>query len=146
MIKVIEGLPKHFEGWGDLFDRKFPDRNSKIIEIIGTFSQNYKPIFEARVIGFWNPIGNQYHWYVTNLSAPAKLIYPLYGLRWQIELIFKSLKAKFRLADFSTANTNIIHVLLFAALIATIVAHPIAFILAEEHKASQHATPSFQRA
>jgi putative transposase len=146
VIKVIEGLPKHFEGWGDLFDRKFPDRHSKIIEIIGGFSQNYKPIFEARVIGFWNPIAKQYHWYVTNLAAPAKLIYPLYRLRWQIELIFKSLKATFRLADFSTANPNIIHVLLFAALIATIVAHPIAFILAEEHKASMDATPSFQRA
>lgn len=146
VIKVIEGLPKHFEGWGDLFDRKFPDHPSKIIEIIGSFSQNYKPVFEARVIGFWNPIGKQYHWYVTNLLAPAKLIYPLYRLRWQIELIFKSLKATFRLADFSTANSNIIHVLLFAALIATIIAHPIAFILAEEHHASANATPSFQRA
>lgn len=146
VIKVIEGLPKRFEGWGDLFDRKFPNRHSKIIEIIGSFSQNYKPLFEARVIGFWNPISKQYHWYVTNLSAPAKLIYPLYRLRWQIELIFKSLKATFRLADFTTANTNIIHVLLFAALIATIITHPIAFILAEEYKASREAAPSFQRA
>jgi len=146
VIKVVEGLPKNFEGWSDLFGRRFPDRHSKIIEIIGSFSQNYKPVFEARVIGFWNPICKQYHWYVTNLSAPAKLIYPLYRLRWQIELIFKSLKATFRLADFSTANTNIIHVLLFAALIATIVAHPIAFILAEEHKAGLVATPTFQRA
>lgn len=146
VIKVIDGLPKRFEGWGNLFDRKFPEHHSKIIEIIGSFSQNYKPIFEARVIGFWNPIGKQYHWYVTNLSAPAKLIYPLYRLRWQIELIFKSLKATFRMADFSTANTNIIHALLFAGLIATIIAHPIAFILAEEHHANMEATPSFQRA
>jgi hypothetical protein len=146
VIKVIEGLPKHFEGRGDLFDRRFPAHHSKIIEIIGSFSQNYKPVFEARVIGFWSPIGKQYHWYVTNLAAPAKLIYPLYRLRWQIELIFKSLKATFRLADFTTANTNIIHVLLFAALIATVIAHPIAFILAEEHKACMDATPSFQRA
>jgi len=146
VVKVIEGLPKHFEGWSDLFDRKFPDRHAKIIEIVGSFSQNYKPVFQARVIGFWNPIANQYHWYVTNLSAPAKLIYPLYRLRWQIELIFKSLKATFRLADFTTANTNIIHVLLYAALIATIIAHPIAFILAEEHKASKQAAPSIQRA
>lgn len=146
VIKVIDGLPRHFQGWNDLFDRKFPDSHSKIIEIIGGFSQNCKPVFEARVIGFWNPINKQYHWYVTNLAAPAKLIYPLYRLRWQIELIFKSLKATFRLADFSTANTNIIHAILFAALIATIIAHPIAYILAEEYKDSINATPSFQRA
>lgn len=146
VVKVIEGLPRHFEGWGDLFDRKFPDKHSKIVEIIGGFSQNCKPIFQARVIGFWNPSAKKYHWYVTNLSAPAKIIYPLYRLRWQIELIFKSLKATFRLADFTTANTNIIHALLYSALIATIIAHPIAFILAEEHKASKVAAPSFQRA
>ena len=132
--------------WGDLFDRRFPDHHSKIIEIVGSFSQNCKPLFEARVIGFWNPVGKQYHWYVTNLLVPAELVYPLYRLRWQIELIFKSLKATFRLADFTSANTNIIHVLLFSALIATIIAHPIAFILAEEHKASRETAPSFQRA
>jgi hypothetical protein len=26
VVKVVEGLPKRFEGWGDLFDRRFPDQ------------------------------------------------------------------------------------------------------------------------
>jgi hypothetical protein len=38
------------------------------------------------------------------------------------QLIFKSLKSIFRLADITSANTKIVHVLLFSALIATIIA------------------------
>jgi len=145
IVEVVSGFPKNFEGWY-LFDRRLPGKPQKIVEVIGEFSQNYKPLFKTRVIGFWNPVTKCYHWYVTNLMAPAQLIYPLYRLRWQIELIFKSLKTTFRLADFSTANPNIIHTFLFAALIATTIAHPIAMILAAEFKAEKAMTPSFQRA
>lgn len=145
IIEVVSGLPKNFQGWS-LFDRRFPDNHKKIIEVIGEFAQNSKPLFQARIIGFWNSKNKRYHWYVTNLSAPAQIIYPLYRLRWQIELIFKSLKTTFRLADFTTANPNIIFTFLFAALIATAIAHPLAFILAAEFKIEKTKTPSVQRA
>ena len=101
VIKVISGLPSKFEGRG-LFDWRLPNRKNKIIEVIGQFSVDCKPLFEARVIGFWNASTSQYHWYTTNLIAPAELIYPLYRLRWQIELIFKAFKSSFRLADIPT--------------------------------------------
>ena len=145
ITKVVSGLPKKFEGW-DLFDRHFPDKKRKIVEVIGQFAQNYKPLFEARVIGFWNPTKNQYHWYVTNLAAPAEIIYPLYRLRWQIELIFKTFKSSFRLADIPSSNPNIILTLVYSALIANMMAHPIANILAMENKLDKQMTPSFQRA
>ena len=146
IIEVISGLPKtKFEGWG-LFDRRLPNKKSKIVEVIGQFSLNYNPLFTARIIGFWNPISQQYHWYVTNLSSPAHFIYPLYRLRWQIELVFKSFKSCLRLADLPTANPIIIHVLIYTALIATMIAHPIANILAIEFKKEKQMTPSFQRA
>lgn len=145
VTSVVSGLPKHFEGWY-LFDRRFPSKPKKIVEVIGQFSHNYNPLFEARVIGFWNPIKCHYHWYVTNLAAPAEMIYPLYRLRWQIELIFKSLKSTFRLADFTTANPNIIYTLIFSALIATMITYPIGFILALEFKENKKLTPSYQRA
>jgi len=145
IIKVISGIPKKFEGW-ELFDRRFPNKKSKIVEIIGQFSQNYKPLFEARVIGFWNPDANKYHWYVTNLMVPAEIIYPLYRFRWQIELIFKSLKGSLRLADVPTANPNIICSLVLVALIATMIAYPIANILVTDFKSNKTMTLSVQRA
>ncbi len=46
----------------------------------------------CRVIGFWNPSEKCYHWYMTNLKVYAYVIYPLYRIRWQIELIFKACK------------------------------------------------------
>ncbi|MGK5089569.1 transposase [Bdellovibrionota bacterium FG-2] len=76
---------------------------------------------------------------------PAELIYPLYRLRWQIELVFKAFKSCFRLADLPSANTHIIHVLIYAALIAAIIAYPLANILALEFKKEKRMTPSFQR-
>ena len=146
ILEVVKGLPKNkFVGW-DLFDRKWPDKKSKIIEILGQFSQNEKPLFTARVLGFWNPTSQQYHWYTTNLTADAEFIYPLYRLRWQIELVFKAFKACLRLADLPSANSKIINVLIYAALIATMIAHPIAHILALDFKNEKLMTPSLQRA
>lgn len=146
IMEVVSGLPKtKFEGWG-LFDRRLPDKKSKIVEVIGQFSLNYKPLFTTRIIGFWNPISQQYHWYATNLLVPAEFIYPLYRLRWQIELVFKSFKSCLRLADLPTANPKIIYVLIYTALIATMIAQPVANILALDFKKEKQMTPSFQRA
>ena len=146
VLKVIKGLPKKdFEGW-DLFDRRFPKKKKAIVEVLGQFSHNYKPLFSARVIGFWNPASAQYHWYVTNLLVAAELIYPLYRLRWQIELLFKALKSCFRLADLPSANSNIIFTLVYSALIANIIAIPITSLLTQELKLKKQITPSLQRA
>lgn len=145
IVTVISGLPKGFEGW-HLFDRRLPKRKSKIVEVIGSFSANGKSLFTARVIGFWNPLAHQYHWYVTNLDTPAELIYPLYRLRWQLELIFKAFKSSLRLADLPSANSNIIYTLVYSALIASMIAHPLAYVLALECKIEKKFAPSFQRA
>ena len=106
ILKIIEGLPERFEG-KILSKSKLP-KGRKIIEVVGSFGSQGKPKMVERVIGFWNPIEKTYHWYVTNLEVKPELIYPLYRLRWQIELVFKAAKSSLRLADFSSANTNII--------------------------------------
>lgn len=146
VLKVVSGLPKSdFEGFY-LFDRKLPKKKSSIVEVVGQFSQNNNSLFSARVVGFWNPVSKQYHWYVTNLLVPAHLIYPLYRLRWQIELVFKAFKSCLRLADLPTANPRIIYVLVYSALMANLIAHPIAYLLALEYKSEKQITPSLQRA
>jgi len=78
-----------------------------------------------RVLGFWNPVGKCYHWYVTNLKVAGSLIYPLYRLRWQIELMFKGCKQSFKLDDINSGNKNIIESLLLGSLVAQICAQTI---------------------
>ena len=141
--KVIQGLPKKFEGqW--LFSKKLPKQRS-IIEVMGLFKDG---LFQFRVIGFWNPIDNCYHWYVTNLTVAAKLIYPLYRLRWQVELHFKMAKSSLNLSDISSAHPNIVQSLILASIVVTTLTQPLAFTLALLHqKDNNHdQLPSFQRA
>jgi putative transposase len=75
-------------------------------------------VMRCRAIGFWNKSEKCYHWYLTNLQVEAKIIYPLYRLRWQIELIFKACKNSLNANAISSANKNIIQTLLLASIAA----------------------------
>jgi len=79
----------------------------------------------CRAIGFWNPCEKCYHWYLTNLEAPAHLIYPLYRLRWQIELVFKAVKQSLNANRLTSNNSNIIESLLLASIAAHLASHTI---------------------
>lgn len=140
---VIKGLPKKFIG-KHLLTSRLP-KGISMIEIIGSFGNG---LFQFRVIGFWNPIDKNYHWYVTNLEVPAKLIYPLYRLRWAVELFFKMAKSSWNLADVTSANSNIIQMLILASMVVTILSQPLAFQLAalrfKDEEQSQ--IPTIQRA
>jgi len=72
----------------------------------------------CRAIGFWNSDEKCYHWYLTNLFISASIIYSLYRLRWQIELIFKSCKNSLNADAIPSANPNIIESLLLASIAA----------------------------
>lgn len=123
--KIVSGLPKgKFEGSG-LFDMRLPKKKGKkIIEIIGIFGAETASPFEARVIGFWNKSEKHYHWYVTNLLVPAAVIYPLYRLRWQIELVFKACKSSFGMDTIKSSCKNIIINLQIFSLVAHMITHP----------------------
>ncbi|MGK5090255.1 hypothetical protein WDW86_22125, partial [Bdellovibrionota bacterium FG-2] len=66
--------------------------------------------------------------------------------RWQIELIFQTFKSSFRLADLPTSNPKIIESLIYVAMIANIIAHPVALALAMEKIEDKRITVSLQRA
>jgi hypothetical protein len=146
VVKVVRGLPAHrFEGRA-LFSRRMPKRKWRIIEVIGEFRHYGKPILNARVIGFWNPDEKRYHWYVTNLTIAAYLVYPLYRLRWQLELVFKACKSSLCLADQPSANENIIRSLTLISLVAKLIGFALGKKVVAGMDVQKQAAFSFQRA
>jgi Transposase DDE domain len=157
IVRVVTGLPKRELPGKWLLDQSFragKNGAERIVEIIGDFFDENQRVFEARVIGFWNPAQKQYHWYVTNLKVAAALIYPLYRIRWQLELFFKSLKQTFRLADQPSGCENIVYVLVLVAILVSLMAFPISRVLAMEYieekrkdsdRKGYFPTPSLQR-
>lgn len=141
--EVVQGLPKSFVG-KRLLSARLP-KGKGVIEIVGSFGGG---LFFFRVIGFWNSIDNCYHWYVTNLFAPPKLIYPLYRLRWQVELFFKMAKSSWRLSDLTSANPNIVYNLMLSSLVVAILSQPLAFtlVMLKYKDEGQVPIPSVQRA
>lgn len=94
---------------------------SPVIDFVGEIFCQKHGRLEMRVVGFWNPEEKIYHWYTTNLKATATLIYPIYRLRWQIELIFKSCKTSLNLNEIPTGNKNIVLNLLLSSILAYLV-------------------------
>jgi hypothetical protein len=83
---------------------------------------------------------------MTNLAVAALLIYPLYRLRWTLELIFKSSKRSFNLDKRLTSNhPNIIESLVLSSVIAGFSAS-VVMHLGSKHLSEQQALAiSFQR-
>lgn len=90
----------------------------KILEAMVKSTTKNNTILHCRAIGFWNENEKCYHWYLTNLLVDAKLIYPLYRLRWQIELIFKACKNSLNASAIPSANPNMIQTFLLASIAA----------------------------
>jgi len=95
----------------------------EVFEILGEMKTVAGEEFQLRVIGFWNPSTRCYHWYATNLAVDAKIIYPLYRIRWQIELQFKAAKSSLHLADMPSANSTIIINLLLSSIISCLLSN-----------------------
>ena len=116
VIKGVQNFPKKYIG-KSLLSVCFNGEKESIVEAI--IKKDCKTgTLQCRAIGFWNPDKNKYHWYLTNLTAAARVIYPLYRVRWQIELIFKACKRSLNANRISSGNKNIIESLLLASIAA----------------------------
>jgi hypothetical protein len=115
--EVISGLNRSCVGLSLLSSCNFNRFQGKMLEAV-VEKESGKDILRCRAVGFWNPDEKRYHWYLTNLSVPAVVIYSLYRLRWQIELIFKSCKNSLNADAIPSADPNIIESLLLASIAA----------------------------
>lgn len=130
----------------DLFAMNWKTFRGNIVEYIGTVHLEEMDYVDMRVLGLWNEAANIYHWYVTNLPVSAELIYPLYRLRWQVELIFKAGKSSLSMADAPSANYRIIINLMLAAITANLIAQPLARMTLQNASKEVQAAVSVQRA
>ena len=91
--RVTKGVAKRYIG--QPLNQKVNLRGS-IVEVWCKLRLPGKGFIEVRLIGFRFPKSKAYRWYATNLPDSmllAQWIYPIYRLRWQIELFFKSIKS-----------------------------------------------------
>jgi len=73
------------------------------------------------------------------------LIYPLYRLRWQIELIFKACKNSLNANQITSSDKNIIESLLLASIAAQLSTHTLCNLGIEQIEEDQQLAMSFQR-
>ena len=82
------------------------------------------------MIASWPKDKNEPTYWVTNLPRseyPANSIIKLYGLRWQIELLFKEWKSYCNLRKFNTRKASMMEGLIWVSLLALLVKRRIGF-------------------
>jgi hypothetical protein len=79
ITEVVQGLSNAVIGQS-LLSLNWSRKRGHIIEVL-IEKVHQGNTLRCRAIGFWNPIEKGYHWYLTNLTVAACLIYPLYRLR-----------------------------------------------------------------
>ncbi len=141
--EVVQGLSSKHVG-KSLLSIKFKRKRKDIIEITAE-KRHDGNLLTCRVIGFWNPVERSYHWYMTNLKVGAFIIYPLYRIRWQIELIFKGCKNSLNANQITSNNKNTIESLLLSSLAAQLASHTIFNVGSEDLDQDQKLATSFQR-
>lgn len=141
--EVIKGADKNM-CMDRLFYFDWKTKRAKVVELRGYFEKD-KNQRSYRIIGFWNKEEKCYHWYITNLKGEAALIYPIYRLRWQIELIFKGEKQSLLLDEIPSSKKYIILNLMNISKIAYLFACFIMFESRKKLKPNQQFATSFQR-
>ena len=142
--KVVNGIKSKHIG-KKISQLNFKKNVGDIVEFIADISAD-NTVKEFRVIGFWNKSEKKYHWYITNLRVLAAVIYPLYKIRWQIELIFKGCKRSLNLdGRLQSNNENIIEALVLTTIVASLASVVVLKIGREELNTEQKLAVSFQR-
>lgn len=144
VVEIVQGLGKRWLGYALLDIDLSHKRRGDLIEVVVEKTYRGKTS-RWRAVGFWNPTEQGYHWYLTNLRVAAYLLYPLYRLRWQIELIFKACKNSLNANQIPSGNQNIIESLLLASLVAHLSSHTILAIGKKQLTKEQQLATSFQR-
>jgi putative transposase len=75
---------------------------------------------KLRLVGIWDETRRDYHFYLTNVPSEilsAEEVGRLYGLRWQVELLFREMKSSYRLEQIPSGRKDVALALLYATLL-----------------------------
>ena len=125
ITKVVKGVAKRHIGRP--LDKNVNLRGM-IVEVWAKVNLPGTKSLEVRLIGFRFPLTKEYRWYVTNMPSSMVLtewIYPIYRLRWQIELFFKSIKSMLHADQITSENENIVLVTAYSSILASLIANSI---------------------
>ena len=125
ITRVVKGVAKRYIGCplNNNLNLRGP-----IVEVWAKLLLPGKGFIEVRLIGFRFPKTKQYRWYATNLPSLmllAEWIYPIYRLRWQIELFFKSIKAILNADQITSKNEKIALAIVYSSILASLIASSI---------------------
>jgi len=89
-----------------------------------------------RLVAVYNEEDKKYHAYLTTISPDvlsAEDVALLYGLRWDVELIFKELKSRYALDVVNTTNPRIVEAFIWIAILTLIVSRRIYALVREQN-------------
>ena len=145
IVKVIAGVSKTCVGL-NFNCKRMQSFRGKIVEILGELKISKSgELFQLRVIGFWSTEDSQYHWYITNLKISSNVIYLLYRLRWQLELLWKSWKSFLHLDEINTSNKNIILSVILIGMCAGLISGAISVSTLNKQSIEKQAAFSIQK-
>jgi len=132
IIEVVEGISSSCIGLNHNCDRLASFRGN-IVEFNGELKiQKTGRKFTSRVIGFWSTEDCKYHWYITNLKVSSSLMYNLYRLRWQLEILWKSWKSFLKIDEITTSDKNVIQCIILAGMCASLISGTVGIAVTNE--------------
>jgi len=91
-------------------------------------------VSHVRVVGVRDQDADDYHLYITNLPRSEFLpcdLATIYRCRWEVELLFRELKTRYKLDEFDTTKKHIVNILVYAALLTLIVSRTLLDLVTE---------------
>jgi len=98
-----------------------------------------------RLVGVLDPQTHRYHLYLTNI--PAETLAPeeiaaVYSARWIIELLFREMKASYRLEDMPSAKREVVESLIYATILTLAASRALRAALARRLRRLAHRLPT----
>jgi hypothetical protein len=97
-----------------------------------------------RFVSLYNAERGQWHGYVTNLppsAMQAQHFAAVYAARWEVELLFRELKTRYRLDNMPSANRNVTETLIYASLLTLAVSRRLYRALTTRWRANAQRIP-----